>query len=72
MAVPGHESTPYAQLSPPSPTVLFTTYCGWCEGQVQILGALPGMSTRIPTILTRFFAAQKIPWQIKVFAGRDA
>jgi hypothetical protein len=57
----GIKPTTYAQLSPPSPTGLFTTYCGSGEQQVQILGTQPDMSTRIQTIRTGFFGRQKIP-----------
>jgi hypothetical protein len=68
----GMKSTPYAQLSQPSPTVLYTTYCGSGERQVQILGVQPGMSTRNRHIRTTFFAATKIPRKIKVFFLQDA
>jgi hypothetical protein len=68
----GVKSTPYAQLFPPSPTALFTTYCGSGEGQIQILGAQPGMSTRNRHLFDTFFAATKISRQIKVFSEQDA
>jgi hypothetical protein len=68
----GIKPTTYAQLSQRSPTGLFTTYCGSGERQVQILGTQPDMSTRIHTISTSFFDAQKFPSQIKVFPDQNA
>jgi hypothetical protein len=66
------KSTTYAQLSQHPPTVLYTTYCGSGGDRVQILGARPGMSTRIRHICAAFFSPEKNPRQINIFADPDA